>query len=162
MIFIVVGTQEPFDRLIKYMDEWAGIYKYPNIIAQIAHSSYKPSNFEWFDFIPVTEFDNKFKQANLIVSHAGMGSILSALQYSKPIIVMPRLADLKEHRNDHQVATAKSFSKLGYVNAVYSKEELFASLNKRNEIKPVPPINHQASNLLLSTLQEFIYKNPNH
>lgn len=160
MIFIIVGTQEPFDRLIRYMDEWAGITGYYDIVAQIAEASYKPSNFRWFEFAPVSEFDKQFREAHLIVSHAGMGSIISALQYAKPIIVMPRLASLKEHRNDHQVATARSFSRLGYVNSVYSKEELFDSLNKRNQIKPVPPIKQEASELLLSALHEFIYKNP--
>lgn len=158
MIFVIVGTQEPFDRLIHYMDEWAAMTNNTDIIAQIADASYKPSNFNWFDFLPVNEFDKIFKEASFIVSHAGMGSIISALQYSKPIIVMPRLAELKEHRNDHQVATAKSFSKLGYVTAVYTKEELFSALDSRTKIKPIPPIGHQASETLLSTLQDFIYK----
>lgn len=158
MIFVIVGTQEPFDRLIRYMDEWSAKTNNYDIVAQTADSLYKPSHFEYFSFLPVSEFDKKFKEASLIVSHAGMGSIISALQYSKPIIVMPRLAELREHRNDHQVATAKSFSKLGYVTDVYSKEELFKVLDNRTTIQPAPPISQQASESLLTTLQAFIYK----
>lgn len=159
MIFVVVGTQEPFDRLIKWIDDWSAKTGYHDILAQIASSSYKPKNFDWFDFIPINQFDEKFKEADLIVSHAGMGTIISALQYNKPIIVMPRLAKFREHRNDHQLATANSFSKAGYVKSVYSEDELYTALRERDSIKPVPPISNYASEELLGTIRNFLSKN---
>ena len=58
----------------------------------------------------IAEFDELFEQASLIISHAGMGSILTALSSAKPVLIMPRRADLNEHRNDHQLATAKKFA----------------------------------------------------
>lgn len=159
MIFVVVGTQEPFDRLIKWIDVWSAKTGYHDILAQIADSSYKPRNFDWFDFMPINQFDEKFKEAHLIVSHAGMGTIISALQFNKPIIVMPRLAKFKEHRNDHQLATANSFSQAGYVKSVYSEEELYTALINRNTIKPVPPISTNASEELIGTIRDFLSKN---
>lgn len=158
MIFTIVGTQEPFDRLIQYLDEWTEKTGYKDLIAQVSSSGYKPKNFEYFDFIPTNDFNNILMEADLIVSHAGMGSIISALQYHKPIIVMPRLASLKEHRNDHQLATANSFAKLGYVKAVYSKEDLFLALENRSAILPGPHIGSEASQDLIDALEEFIYK----
>lgn len=159
MIFVVVGTQEPFDRLVRIIDEWSAIKKVDDIVAQIARTDYKPRNLKWFDYIPIAEFDELFKKADLIVSHAGMGTIISALQYSKPIIVMPRLARLREHRNDHQLATANSFAQLGLVNAAYEKEELFNLLNNRFQLSPAPPITQDASVSLLSTIENFLIKN---
>ncbi|MGE5381911.1 MAG: glycosyltransferase [Omnitrophica WOR_2 bacterium] len=158
MIFAVVGTQEPFDRLIKSLDEWCSISGYKDMIAQTAYSEYKPANFKTFDFIPVSEFDAIFEKADLIVSHAGMGTIITALRYCKPIIVMPRLAKFREHRNDHQLSTAVSFARLGYVKSVYSKAELFDALDNRKEIVVAPPISQYASDSLVSTIEEFLFK----
>lgn len=158
MIFVVVGTQEPFDRLIKWIDEWSAETDYHDILAQVAESAYKPKNFKWFDFIPIDQFNTKFKEADLIVSHAGMGTIISALQFNKPIIVMPRLAKYKEHRNDHQLATANSFSQAGYVKSVYNQEELFTALNNRKSIQPVPPISENASEELIGTIRNYLTK----
>ncbi len=159
MIFVVVGTQEPFNRLIKLMDKWSAMAGYHDILAQIAASDYKPRNFQWFDYMPIDEFNEKFKAAEFIVSHAGMGTIISALQYSKPIIVMPRLAKYQEHRNDHQLATAKSFAQAGYVKSVYDEVELFNALNNRQTIQPVPPISDKASDELIGTIRNFLAKN---
>ncbi len=159
MIFIVVGTQEPFDRLIRSMDKWSALTGYNDILAQVAASEYKPRNFKWFDFMPIDEFNERFIEADFIVSHAGMGTIISALQYSKPIIVMPRLAKFKEHRNNHQLATAKSFAQAGYVKSVYDEDELFTALNNRQAIQPVPPISDSASDELIGTIRSYLAKN---
>jgi len=159
MIFVVVGTQEPFDRLIKWIDEWSDKTGYNDILAQVATPEYKPKNFTWFEFMPIDQFTDKLKAADLIVSHAGMGTIISALQYYKPIIVMPRLAKFKEHRNDHQLATAKSFSQAGYVKSVYNKDELFNALNDRKTIQPIPPISDKASEELIDALKNYLSEN---
>lgn len=156
MIFVVVGTQEPFDRLIGYLDEWSAMTGYHDIYAQIANANYRPTNFEYTEFIQPQNFYKKFKEADLIVSHSGMGTIISALQFSKPIIVMPRLSMNKEHRNNHQIATAKGFEKLGYIKAVYNKNELFYALNGRYEIKPGPLISSEASKDLIDAIKTFL------
>lgn len=159
MIFVIVGTQEPFDRLIKSMDEWAALSGYKDIIAQISIANYKPANFQHFDFLPTDKFDELFKKADIIVGHAGMGTIISAMHFQKPIIVFPRLARFREHRNDHQLATARSFSQLGYVKSVYSKEELISALNERSLLKSAPPISEYASQGLIETIENFFTKN---
>lgn len=155
-IFIVVGTQEPFDRMLRAIDEWAIKKGFKDIFAQISKASYIPDGFESTDFISPELFDLKFKEADIIVSHAGMGTIISALQHSKPIIVMPRLAQFHEHRNDHQLATAKSFSKLGLVKSVYSETELQQALDEASEMKPAPAIGSEASAGLIEYLKEVI------
>ncbi|MEA5109087.1 hypothetical protein SDC9_27704 [bioreactor metagenome] len=156
MIFVVVGTQEPFDRLIRAVDRWAGETGYKEIFGQISRAAYLPMNFSYTDFIEPEQFIDKFRAADVIVGHAGMGTIIQALQFSKPIIVMPRLSGYHETRNDHQVSTAKSFGRLGYVMDVYSEEDLFDTLNRIDSIKPSKPIGSGASENLLASLREFI------
>lgn len=157
-IFVVVGTQEPFDRMLKAIDAWALKTEFTGIFAQISKAAYIPKGFESTDFISPELFDQKFMTADLIVSHAGMGTIISALQHSKPIIVMPRLARYHEHRNDHQLATAQSFSKLGYVKAVYSEAELNDALDQASVMKPAPVIGPGASESLVAFIRDFIHE----
>lgn len=106
MIFVTVGTQLPFDRLIRAVDSLAPrIGK--RVFAQTSESSFRPTHIEWRAFIRPTEVDAFFREADVVVAHAGIGTILTAQKYGKPLIVMPRRAGLGEHRNDHQLATVK-------------------------------------------------------
>jgi len=155
-IFVVVGTQEPFDRMLKTIDGWSLRNRSASIFAQISKAQYIPEAFESTGFIAPELFDLKFSEADLIVSHAGMGTIISALQHSKPIIVMPRLAEYHEHRNDHQLATAKSFGKLGFVKDVYSEAELIEALDNAVSMKPAPAIGPGASQELIDFLKTYI------
>lgn len=105
MIFVTVGSQLPFDRLIQGMDAWAGKNKEERVFAQIGDSKFKPTFLDYQAGLTAVAFREKFKEADVIVSHAGMGNVLLALELQKPLILMPRRAELKEHRNDHQMAT---------------------------------------------------------
>jgi UDP-N-acetylglucosamine transferase subunit ALG13 len=157
-IFAVVGTQEPFDRMMKTIDQWAVRNPSVAVFGQISRAQYIPAGFESTGFISPELFDLKFREADLIVSHAGMGTIISALQHSKPIIVMPRLAEFHEHRNDHQLATARSFGKLGFVKDVYNGDELYFALDNAASMKPVPAIGPGASVELIGFLRTYISK----
>lgn len=156
MILLIVGAQEPFNRLVSAMDKWAAATGCSDIFGQIANATYRPANFNYTHFIDPAEFNEIFQAASLIVAHAGMGTILQALQFSKPIIVLPRMLKYHETRNDHQVSTAKSLGKLGYVRDVYNEEELFEELNNYTSIHPAPPIGPGASKRLLSSIRNFL------
>lgn len=109
MIFVTVGTQFSFDRLIMAVNSWAERNKGEAVVGQIGHGQYTPSFMEAYPFIVPDEFQSYQKNARLLVSHAGMGAILNGLENMKPLIIMPRKAELGEHRNDHQLATARRF-----------------------------------------------------
>lgn len=158
MIFITVGTQGPFDRLISTMDKLA--YELPEIpfVAQISESSYKVKNMKSLEFVGPTEFDTYFSAAKLIVSHAGMGTIISALEYNKPIIIFPRLAKLGEHRNEHQMATAKRLERLNYLHVAYDEEVLRNKVLSllSGELNTLHRVGRYASPQLIDSLQDFI------
>lgn len=86
MIFCTIGTQAPFDRFVKIVDEIAGQMD-EEIIAQVYESEYVAKNIRTVDFLPPDEFNKLFGQARLIVAHAGMGTIISAMRQHKPIII---------------------------------------------------------------------------
>ena len=109
MILVTVGTQLPFDRLIRMMDEMAPELDEP-VIAQIGRAHYEPVNMEWHRVIPPLEFEPLVDRARVIVSHAGIGTILTAERHGRSLILFPRAVEMGEHRNDHQMATASAMS----------------------------------------------------
>jgi UDP-N-acetylglucosamine transferase subunit ALG13 len=124
MIFVTIGIQEPFDRLIKAMDEIVPQLNGVPVIAQVYSLSYKAINLKTFEFVSPSEFDDYFSRAQLIVAHAGMGTIISALVKDKPIIVLPRLTKYKEHRSNHQIATANACRQLNFVHVAEDEDDL--------------------------------------
>jgi UDP-N-acetylglucosamine transferase subunit ALG13 len=109
MILVTVGMQLGFDRLITAMDELAPGLGMP-VIAQTGKGRYAPANMEARESIAPAEFEALVQQCRLIVSHAGIGTVLTAQRLSKPVLLVPRRAALNEHRNDHQLATARQLN----------------------------------------------------
>ena len=128
MIFVSVGTQLPFERLIKAMDEWAKDNSDVEIYAQIGATEYQPKHMTFSRKVTPTEYDNYFTKAKVIVSHAGMGTIITGLEANKPMVLMPRLHRLGEHRNDHQVGTAEKFSRFDLVTIVSEAAQLTSAV----------------------------------
>ena len=155
MIFVTVGAQMPFDRLIKVVDQWAGENSDIEIIAQIGNTEYKPVYIKnWSCLLDVKKFTEYVKKCDLIVSHAGMGTIITALQYKKPIIVMPRRGDLKETRNDHQVDTARQLS--DKVNVAFNEEDLISSLKNADKLGLTSSCENYAEKGLISEIFDYI------
>ena len=154
MIFVTIGTQLPFDRLIKIIDELAPQLN-EEVIAQVYQCGFTPQNIKTVDFLAPDEFNTLFDKARLIISHAGMGTILSALQKDKPIIVFPRIAALGEHRNEHQLATARKFKEMRTVNVAMNEEELIPMLLNGNQTT-LQHIGTYASPSLIQSIQKFI------
>lgn len=130
MIFLTVGAQMPFDRLVRWVDEWAGRHPEATVVAQIGPTELAPRHLEVTPFLDPPAFRKLMTQARAVVAHAGMGSILTALELGKPVLVVPRLGSLDETRNDHQVATAQRFVSEGLVRAAYDEAELIRELDR--------------------------------
>ncbi len=133
MIFVAVGTQFPFDRLIECVDQWAMKNAVP-VHAQIAEGQYIPQHASWDKFMTTDAFNEKLTAAELIISHAGMGNIITSLENNKPIIVMNRQFKLGEHRNDHQADGLEWMSKLPGVYTATSCEEMQGLLTRKHEL----------------------------
>jgi len=155
MIFLTIGTLEPFDRLVQMVDTLAGrgTIKEP-IIGQIGFGAYHPRNMRAYPVLDKKEFDSHMDQASFIISHAGMGSIITAITLRKPMIVIPRLKKYREHVNDHQLDTALKFEELGIVWVANTEEELTEKITKIAAFKPakrdnrIEPLINKISNFL--------------
>lgn len=154
MIFCTVGTQAPFDRFLKIIDEIAADLD-EKIVAQAYKSQYEAKHIEVVDFLPPDKFQELFSSARMIVAHAGMGTIISAMTQQKPIIVFPRIAKLGEHRNEHQLATAEKMKELGYVYVANDADELKALLTNPN-LKSLHKLGDYASKSLIDELCKVI------
>ena len=157
MIFVTVGSSTPFDRLIAAVDGWAGIRCHTDVIAQIGNSQYKPKYIQVVSSLEPTEFRNRVENAKFVVAHAGMGSIITALELGKPIIIMPRREHLQETRNDHQFATANQFMNRSGVLVALDEYQLPEKLDEAAVARmEVSKLGIQASPLLLATISSFI------
>lgn len=105
MIFVTVGTHEqPFDRLIKYVDDLKK-EKYINeeVIIQVGYSVYKPQYCAWNNFYSFDEVQNYLKKARIVISHGAPASFWPVLQEGKIPIIVPRQKQFGEHVNNHQI-----------------------------------------------------------
>ncbi len=162
MMFLTVGNELPFDRLVRAVDQWCGENKQHMVFGQIGPvgvEGYKPAHFEWEEFVSPQVYQEKCNEAELIIAHAGMGSIITALEVSRPIVIMARLAAFKEHRNDHQVATADRFSRRKGVFVAKDEYGLTALLDEqggRNENVSIEKVEPYAEERLIQTIRDFI------
>ncbi|WP_082016483.1 glycosyltransferase [Cupriavidus sp. IDO] len=148
MILVTVGTQKSFDRLIRLVDSWASYKTLPPIYAQIGNGGdYIPSMFPYHPFLPKSRLEELTQQATLIISHAGMGSILTARQHRKPILVVPRREDLNEHRNNHQCDTARSLEDTPGLYVCWNDKD-FDNIAESALYAPRDLFNHQYSTQL--------------
>jgi UDP-N-acetylglucosamine transferase subunit ALG13 len=129
MIFATVGTQLPFDRLLLGLDTWAAANPGIPVLAQAGASKRRFRHIETVGHLSQADFRDRFETARLVVAHAGMGTILSAAELGKPLILMPRRAKFGEHRNDHQQDTALEMARLTNVTVVEDGEALHTELD---------------------------------
>lgn len=158
MIFLTVGTQLPFERLVEAVDAWAADHPETEIVAQVGRTLYQPRGFTVVPSLGPEQYHDTFARADVVISHAGMGTIITALEMNKPLLLMPRLAALNEHRNDHQVGTARHFDRYDLIRVVGDLAELSAELDDvlmELPNMPAEPPETRVSPELIATLKRF-------
>ena len=121
-IFVTVGTAH-FPRLVEKMDEISKMLDL-KVIMQIGKTNYKPKNTEYFDFLDNEKFRELIKRAKIVISHAGVGSIMTILEEGKPLLLVPRLKKYGESIDDHQIEITRELEMVGWIKAVYDVEML--------------------------------------
>ncbi|MEL6477459.1 MAG: glycosyltransferase [Pseudomonadota bacterium] len=141
MIFLTVGTQLPFDRLVAAVDAWVGQTGTPVFgqISDLAPENYHPKHMEWVPRLAPEEFERRYEAAPAVVAHAGMGTIIGALTRGKPLLIMPRQAALGEQRNDHQIATAARFGARPGIRVAAEAEDVAPALDALADQGSAPP-----------------------
>ena len=164
MIFLTVGSEIGFDRLVEAVDVWCGTnrqYEVFGQLASISKDSYIPKNFEWQEFVSPRKYQELYNKAELIIGHAGMGSIITALVVAKPILIMPRKCSLRETRNDHQLSTADQFASRKGVFVAIDEQMVGAMLNKWSDQKnnlAIQGAGEFAAPQLVKAISDFIFQ----
>lgn len=132
MIYVTVGSAiggAEFDRLIKKIDEIASHFE-EEFVVQLGASNYLPKNFRWFHYIPFEKSLEYFEMAQLVIGHCGAGTIINAVSFGKPLIVMPRLVKFNENSDDHQLEIANLLEQSQIARVVYDIKDLESVIQK--------------------------------
>lgn len=139
MIFVTLGTQDKsFERLLKALDHT--IEKKiitDRVVVQAGCTKYKSKNMEIFDLVSSEEFEKYMEECDILITHGGVGSILTGIRKNKVVIAAARLKKYKEHTNDHQKQIVEKFAELGYILELRDFSKLGKVLEKAKTFKPV-------------------------
>lgn len=138
MILVTLGTQDKnFVRLLEKIDQLInnGLIK-DKVIVQAGFTKYNSENMEIFDLIAQDEFNDLMDKADIIITHGGVGNIISALEKNKKVIAVPRLAKYGEHINDHQTQIIAKFNALGYIIGLQDVDKLDDAVKQIKKFKP--------------------------
>ena len=157
MIFVTVGTQLPFPRMISAVLSWAHERRRRDLYLQ--HAGYRGDllGLPNSDFLDAAASARYMQEASIVVAHAGMGTILACLERSTPCIIVPRNGALGEHRNDHQLATARKFEGRSGIFVAWSETEIAAFLDRASELTGGAGIDPYASAELIAALRDFVW-----
>jgi beta-1,4-N-acetylglucosaminyltransferase len=139
LIFVTIGSGVKgakgleFTRLIKKVDEIAPKLG-EEVVMQIGSVTYEPQHASYFRYTSYQENLAYFQKASLIIGHGGIGTILNALRFQKPIVIVPRRIQFGElSRDDHQVEIAQRLAGNPLVEVVYDVDDLESSVKRMLE-----------------------------
>lgn len=156
MIFVTLGSQKfQFNRMLIEIDKLIEEGKITDeVFAQIGASDYIPKNFNYKDFLAQDEFKDYMKKADLVITHAGTGAIVTALKNNKLVIAIPRLAKYGEHVDDHQIQLIDEFKELNFIEPVYEINELENALKIVKEKKYSKYVSNTKN--IINDIEKFI------
>ena len=161
LILVTLGTQDKqFYRLLQAIDKQIEnkVIKDKVVVQAGISSDYKSNNMEIFDLIPMNEFDKLIAECDILITHGGVGSIISGLKNNKKVIAAARLKEFHEHVNDHQLQIIDNFTKAGYIIPLEDFDDLGNILKNIRKFKPKKyKSNNEKMNLLLQDeINKFI------
>ncbi len=156
MILVLLGTQNNnFHRLLEEIERLiqSQVIK-EEVVVQAGYTKYTSENMKILDFIPKEELENLQNQANLIITHGGVGSILQCITKNKKVIAVPRLHQYEEHVNNHQTQIVEIFNQKGYIVGIQGIEELEKAIRQVEQFKPKKYT--QNHDKMLKIIEDFI------
>ena len=158
MILVLLGTQNnQFTRLLQEIEKCIdnGTIN-QRVVVQAGFTKFESSKMNIFDLKPREVVENLADEADFIITHGGVGSILMAIKKNKKVIAVPRLSEFNEHVNDHQRQIVEIFNDKGYIIGVQNIEDLSEAIKQIDEFIP-KPYNGDNSKML-NIIEDFIDK----
>ena len=156
MILITLGTQDKsFERLLKAVDKEIENGKIKEkVIAQIGTTKYESKNMELFDLIPREKFDDLIEECSLLITHGGVGSILTGVTKGKKVIAAARLSKYGELVYVHQTQIVEMFAKEKYILELKDFSKLGKLIEKSKSFKPKKFVSNTQN--LIEHLEDYI------
>ncbi len=159
MILVLLGTQNnSFHRLLeeiqKNIDD--GNIK-EKVVVQAGYTKFESKDMTIYNQLPKEQLQELIKEADLIITHGGVGSIISSITNGKKVIAVPRLQKYKEHVNDHQLDIINSFNESGYIIGIHGVEELKEALKKVPDFEPKEYVQNTGN--IIKIIKDFIDNN---
>lgn len=159
MILVLLGTQNnSFHRLLEEIQKNIenGIIK-DEVIVQKGYTKFESKSMKLYSQFPLDEMEKMIDKADLVITHGGVGSIITSIKKDKKVIAIPRLKKYGEHVNDHQLDIIKSFNDLGYIIGLDGVEKLEEALKKVQEFEPIKYKSNTGN--ILEIVENFIDNN---
>lgn len=138
MIFVTLGTQDkPFKRLLNAVERQIKLGNInEEVIVQSGCTKYESDKMKIINYMNGEEFNKYLKEARVIITHAGVGTIIKALEENKKVIAAARKSVFGEHVNNHQEQILDNFEAKGYILPLKSFRKLNEVLDKVDEFTP--------------------------
>ena len=156
MILVLLGTQNnSFHRLLEEVQKNIdnGIIQ-EEVIAQKGYTKFESKDMTLHDKIPTDEIKRLIDKADVVITHGGVGSIITSITKGKKVIAVPRLKKYKEHVNDHQLDIVHSFNEMGYIMGIDEVSELGKALKKVKNFQPKKYVQNTGN--ILKIVEDFI------
>ena len=156
MILVMLGTQNnSFYRLLEEIDKLIkeNIIK-EEVIVQAGYTKYETDDMKIIDLMPKEELEELQDKADLIITHGGVGSIISSLEKGKKVIAIPRLHKYSEHVNDHQKEIVEKFNSDGCIIGINDVKELKEAIMKAKKFIPKTYVKNNQK--MLNIIESFI------
>lgn len=135
MIFVTVGTHfQPFQRLLDALPQ----VDLGEVVLQYGPGEPPAGTMQAEAYLPFDRMLALFEEAEKVITHAGVGSVLCARRAGHVPLVVPRRHDLGEHVDEHQSELAAALERRGSVVAVRELDQLaerLAAAPARGEAK---------------------------
>jgi UDP-N-acetylglucosamine transferase subunit ALG13 len=160
VIFVTVGNYMGFPRLVRAVDSLkaAGVIE-EEVLLQIAGTmGFTSQSCTVVPFLAPEKFEQKMRDASIVISHGGAGSMIEAFRAQKMPIVMPRRAKYGEHVDDHQVEGARALAAEGRIILIYETAELPAAIlqARRRALQPPSQPPSRMVNLVARAIEELL------
>ena len=159
MTLVLLGTQNnSFHRLLEEVQkniDNGNIQE--ELVVQKGYTKFESEKMTIYNQLPLEELQKLINNADLVITHGGVGSIISSIQSGKKVIAVPRLQRYKEHVNDHQLDIIKSFDEMGYIIGLNGVEELSEALEKIKVFQPKKYVKNTGK--ILEIIENFIDNN---
>ena len=152
MIFVTMGTAPlPFTRLAAEIDSIAPDLG-EEVFVQYGHTSFKFCNVKSAAFLNSTEMAKMMREATIIITHGGSGTLSESLQMHKRVVAVPRRQGT-EH-NHPQADLVRALEAMGYILACYDVRQLASAVERARTHEFSYPERGDASSIINSFLKE--------